>query len=156
MIERRRLLLGCAAGALLALPLAGLLAGCGRAAPADGPLAVRWGRDTCTRCQMVLSDRRFAAEVRGGPRHELYKFDDIGCAVAWLNEQPWSAEPATRIWVAALASQGEAPAWLDARRAHYQAGYSSPMGYNFGAVAAATPASLDFQAMRQQALARGY
>ena len=38
-------------------------------APEDvtGPGEVRWDRETCERCSMALSDRSFAAQVRGAP-----------------------------------------------------------------------------------------
>jgi copper chaperone NosL len=156
VISRRQLLRRGATGLLLATPLAAVLGGCGHGAANTGVVPVKWDRDTCTRCQMVLSDRRFAAEVRGGPGSLLFKFDDIGCAVSWLSAQTWGSEPATRIWVAALASRGASTEWLDARRAWYLSGQSSPMGYNFGALAAVAPAALDFDAMRRLALARGH
>ena len=152
----RRHLLQAAAGSVLAGPLTALLSACVRRAHEGGPEPVKLGRDACTRCQMLLSDARFVAEVRGGPRDALHKFDDIGCAVSWLAAQDWGQDPTVRIWVAARGSGAEAIEWLDARRAHYLPGYSSPMGYNFGAAATAAPDSLDFAAMRHAALNRGY
>ncbi|MFO1400636.1 MAG: hypothetical protein U1F06_07100 [Steroidobacteraceae bacterium] len=156
MNGRRWVLRHGAAGMLLATPLAALLAACGRGAPASGPAPVMLGRDACTRCQMLLSDPRFVAEVRGGPGAVLYKFDDIGCAATWLAAQPWGAEAATRTWVAALGSRAGAIEWLDARRAYYQPGHGSPMGYGYGASAAATPGSVDFATLQHAALTRGY
>jgi nitrous oxide reductase accessory protein NosL len=156
MNGRRRMLRHAAATALAATPLAALLASCGRGAPASGPVPVTLGRDQCTRCQMVLSDPRFVAEVRGGPGAALHKFDDIGCAATWLATQGWGAEAATRIWVAALGSRAGAIEWLDARRAFYLPGYGSPMGYNYGATATAAPGSVDFATLQHAALTRGY
>jgi nitrous oxide reductase accessory protein NosL len=156
MNGRRWVLRHGAAGALLATPLAALLAACSGAAPASGPVPVTLGRDSCTRCQMLLSDPRFVAEVRGGPGATLYKFDDIGCAATWLATQGWGAEAATRIWVAALTSRAGAIEWLDARRAFYLPGYGSPMGYNYGASATAAAGSVDFATLQHAALTRGY
>lgn len=117
-----------------------------------GMLPIKWDRDPCARCKMIISDRRFAAQVRGGPLQEAFKFDDIGCAMSWCDEKhkvhPWINDAATRFWVADAASQGQR--WLDARQAHYVAGARSPMGYDLLAQAHASPGSLDYSAMGQQ------
>ncbi|MBL8921382.1 MAG: nitrous oxide reductase accessory protein NosL [Myxococcaceae bacterium] len=96
----------------------------------DGPARVVWDRDVCKACSMVISDRHFAAQVRGGPKNAVAKFDDLGCMMKWLDQQPWADEPATRIWVTRQ-QDGE---WLDGRTARYVSGRTSPMGFNFGAV----------------------
>ena len=114
-------------------------------ADTDGPEPVKFDRDTCQRCGMIISDRLFAAEVRGGPRQKVSKFDDVGCAVAWLAAQPFAADPATRLWVS-RASNGT---WVNARAAHYVGGRTSPMGYGFGAVDPTEP-GVGFESMRQQ------
>ena len=44
----------------------------------EGPEEIRWGRETCAICGMIISDPRFGAEVRGGAERDLLKFDDIG------------------------------------------------------------------------------
>ena len=147
-MDRRRWLFRSAAFAVTATPLATLLTACGRGAGDEGPAEVHWGRDTCTHCGMVISDRRFAAQVRGGPQREARSFDDIGCALTWLGGQPWGRDAGVRVWVAALASEGESARWLDARRAQYVSGPQSPMGYNFGAQDAPAPGSLDFAALQ--------
>ena len=117
--------------------------------PNDGPAEVKWDRDACQNCSMVISERHFAAQVRGGPKGATAKFDDIGCAVKWLDKQPWAAEPATKVWVAQQADG----AWLDAKTARYVAGKTSPMGFNFGA--ASEGDGLTFEAMREQVRAIG-
>ena len=65
----------------------------------SGPEDIHWDRDVCELCKMLISDPKFAAEVRGGEKRKLYKFDDIGCAVNWLNDQPWAGDAETEIWV---------------------------------------------------------
>ena len=154
-MDRRRFLLDSAAAGFVLTPIAALLAACGRSTMPEGMAEIKWDRDTCVRCKMVLSDRRFAAQVRGGPKDENFKFDDIGCVAFWLKAQPWGNDAAARIWVADAGSRGNEVQWLDARRAWYLGGKSSPMGYNFGAVAAAQPGSLDFATMREHVLAKG-
>lgn len=115
---------------LLAALLAVLLPACG--GPETGPAEIHWDRDTCERCHMVLSDRHHSAQIRGGPeggRARVYKFDDIGCAVLWLEEQPWKDDPRTEIWV----NDHRDGQWIDARRAHYVTGQETPMDYGLGA-----------------------
>jgi len=135
-------------------------AGCGGDAGKwpSGMQPIKWDRDTCVRCNMVISDPRFAAELRGGEKNAAFKFDDIGCLVFWQRDKaaqhPWMAEPATRMWVADSTDMSGAT-WLDPRTAHYLGGRLSPMGYNFAAVRDAVPQSLTFTQMREQILAKG-
>jgi hypothetical protein len=154
MMSRRRLL---AAGFVLT-PLATMLSACGSNKEhwEAGMKTIRWDRDVCPSCRMVISDRRFAAEICGATNNAAFAFDDIGCAMIWLRDKaqdyPWSADPATRIWVADLASKRDNLIWLDAHAAHYVR-RTSPMGYNFGANAQAQTGAVDFQTMREQVLA---
>lgn len=116
-----------------------------------GPAAVTWDRDACQECGMVLSDRHFAAQVRGGPKRHAFKFDDIGCAVRWLEKQPWGNDEATRVWVA-RAKDGT---WLDARAARFIGGRHSPMGFGFAAIdsdgtSGNSDGGLSFAALRAQ------
>lgn len=130
--------------------------GCVKSPASNGWVDVKWDRDTCTRCRMVISDRRFAAEVRGGPQNDVFKFDDIGCAVFWLRDQSWADERSTRLWVVdATAPTVEPVSWLDGRTAQYTAGRISPMGYNFAASAKQQAQAVGFEEMRQRVLMRG-
>ena len=134
-MDRRRFIV---AGFALT-PLAAALSACGKSGPwPEGMAEIKWDRDTCVRCSMVISDRRFAAEMRGGGKDIVFKFDDIGCAM---------------FWVADAAGKGDK--WLDARKAHYSGGAMSPMGYNFSARAYAEAGSQSFDEMRQHVLAKG-
>lgn len=147
MIGRRQFLFGCAGGlaAGSALPLLG---GCApRAGGGAEPGAIKWDRELCTQCRMVLSDRRFAVQMQGGPENGHWNFDDIGCALTWLAARGWPAPQQPRLWVASLDSRGE-PRWLDARQARYITGHHSPMGYDFGAVEGSPPDSLGFEELR--------
>lgn len=152
--DRRRFLGRLAATGFVLTPLAAALSACSANGRwPEGMAEIKWDRDTCTRCSMVISNRRFAAEVRGGPNDAVYKFDDIGCAAFWLKSQAWARE--ARIWVADATGRGEAPSWLDARKAHYVGGKSSPMGYNHAAQALPQAGSLAFDEMVEHVLARG-
>lgn len=119
-----------------------LLSGC---APEEmtGPVEVRWDREVCTRCAMAVGDRHFAAQVRGAPAGtatRVYPFDDIGCAVVWLDAQAWKADPRTEVWVKDHLS-GE---WIDAHTASYVTGKLTPMGYGLGAQQATAGDGMDF------------
>lgn len=137
---------------LAGLALIPILPACNRD-PGHGPGEVHWDRDTCKRCGMAVSDRHYAAQIRGGPKREVFKFDDIGCALFWLQEQKiaWADAPETEIWVTDFRT-GE---WLEARKAHYLSGKTTPMAYGFAATAQPEAGSLDFTAMRAALLAKG-
>jgi len=146
-MERREFL---AAGMLLT-PLAAALAGCGKDGDwPEGMQPIKWDRDTCVVCNMVISDRRFAAEMRGGPKNIVFKFDDPGCIALWLADKaatyPWMRDSATKLWIADVTSRGAEVTWLAAAKAHYIT-KTSPMGFNFGAVAHPQAGSVDFPTM---------
>jgi hypothetical protein len=147
-----------AAGFLLS-PLVAALSGCKKEGWPAGMREIKWDRDTCSRCSMVISDRRFAAEIVGGPQDTVFKFDDPGCLAFWLKEKadkyPWLNDAATRLWLADFNSKNrDEMAWLEAKRAYFIS-RTSPMGYNFAAVGAPLAGALDFTDMRQHVLAKG-
>ncbi len=132
---------------LLSIPLSGCFG-----EPATGPAPVKWDRDSCEVCRMLISDRRFAAQLRGGKRHKAYKFDDIGELVHWLGKQSWKDDPKVEIWVRDLDSGTK---WLDGRKVRYLPDQHSPMNYGFGAVEDNRPGSLSFEDMAQKVRQRG-
>lgn len=111
--------------------------------PGTGPVSVKWDRDACERCRMVLSDRVHSAQVRGGPesgRKQVYTFDDIGCAVIWLDQQPWKDAKGVEIWV----NDHRDGRWIDARTAWYVPGKQTPMAYGLGAQDEPVAGALNF------------
>ena len=123
--------------------LAVSLAGCS-GDPGTGPVEVKWDRDTCVRCNMVLSDPAHSAQVRytpvDGSRSRVHLFDDIGCALLWLGQQPWRDERGVEVWV----NDHRDGAWIDARTAHYVRGRITPMQYGLGAQRDPAAGALDF------------
>lgn len=112
----------------------------------DGPLDPVWGKEPCAHCKMLVSDRVHAAQVSlGGER--LY-FDDIGCMALWLDVQEKRASEPVRAWVRDAAG----PGWLEARSARYASGARTPMDFGFEARSGGE--GVDFEAMREAALAR--
>ncbi len=157
--ERREFIARLGVGGFLLTPLASLLSGCRKGNWPEGMAEIKWDRNTCVRCNMVISDRRFAAEMRGGPTQTVFMFDDIGCLLFWMRDKaekyPWMNDPATQMWVADSDSKNrDEMRWLDPRQARYVS-KTSPMGYNFGAVASAQAGSIDFNEMSQRTLAKG-
>lgn len=147
---KRRILVGYG---LALTPLAALLSACtDEGTWPEGMVPFKWDRDTCTRCKMTISDRRFATQIRGGPNNMGFKFDDIGCATTWRAEKlkvhPWMTDASTHFWVAEFGGKGEQ--WIDARGAHYLSGKTSPMGYNYAAYAVAQAHTVGFDTMCQK------
>ena len=156
--HRRHFLGRLGVGGLFLTPLAVAISGCKKGDWPDEMVEIKWDRDTCVVCKMAISDRRFAGEVRGGPDKAVFKFDDPGCLAIWLHENAashaWLGNAGTRMWVADYNSKSrDAMNWIDPRRAYFIS-RTSPMGYNFAAVAAPLAGALDFTDMRQHVLAR--
>ncbi|MCL2830751.1 MAG: nitrous oxide reductase accessory protein NosL [Betaproteobacteria bacterium] len=142
-MHRRRFLL-LASSAVWGLPL---LSSCTRE-PSVGPVRIVWDRDTCEHCKMIISEKRFAAQIRN-PAMRVYKFDDFGCAVSFLKNQEWAAQPA-EFWVADMSNSGQ---WLDARQAHYLGGKTTPMGFGFGATTLTGAGIVSYEEARKAVLA---
>lgn len=142
---RRRDFLSSAASALV-LSLTG---GC--SGERKGPEAVKLGRDVCELCRMIISDVRYAAEIRGGARRKLVMFDDIGCAVQWVQGSPWKDAPDTEFWVM---DSRDGTTWLDARQAAYRPGAQTPMDFGFAAVAQGEAGTVPYAVMAEKVLAR--
>ena len=137
------------AGAVILLCL--VLAAC-TGGDRTGPVDIRWDQQSCERCAMSVGERLYAAQVRGAPAGEktrIFTFDDLGCAVIWLDKQPWKQDPRTEVWV----TDAHSGAWLDARQASFQTGHHTPMGYGLGAGSSAQNGALSFNEARDHILA---
>ncbi len=97
--------------------------------PVGEPRKVHWDRDMCERCKMVLSDRKFSAQVINPETGRKYMFDDLGCVILWFKEDKIAWSDKAIIWVNDVKS-GE---WIDARNAFYDTENITPMAYGFGA-----------------------
>jgi hypothetical protein len=125
-----------------------LLAACS-GEPPTGPVEVKWDRDQCERCRMVVSDPFHAAQIRqpaGQGRTKVYRFDDFGCAVIWLDKQSWRDLPGVEFWV----TDHRSGDWIDARKAVFAPGQVTPMEYGLGAQReAADGGGMDFAQARE-------
>lgn len=141
----RRQVLGLLPGAAAAAALGAC------ADKGTGPAEVRWGKENCAYCGMIVDDPRFAAQIRGGSKRKVWKFDDLGDAVLWLAKQPFADDPATEFWV----GDSDKGGWIDARTAWFLEGRKSPMAHNFGAVPDRRPGALDYAAWTRIIRERG-
>jgi len=111
---------------------------------------MHWDRDMCTRCQMAISERKFAVQIIDPQSNKVYKFDDLGCAVLWLDEEsiPWKEKAI--LWI----TDAKTGAWINARKAKYVDGAITPMSYGFAAYSENTlpkdAQSLDYVQVVQQ------
>lgn len=106
-----------------------LLAGCQEMDTSAGKL--RFDRDICERCKMIISDRNHALEVVYPKERRRYYFDDVGCLALWVrdNQISWLSE--ALIYVTD-SSNGR---WIEARSAAWVEGYITPMAFGYAAFA---------------------
>jgi len=89
---------------------------------------IRYGEETCHRCRMIISEKRFAAAYQTD-ENAMRKFDDLGCAVIHRTER---GERIKQFW----AYDYEETAWLDTAQVFFvrSAELLTPMGYGIVAV----------------------
>lgn len=90
---------------------------------------VHWDRDMCSRCVMVVSDRKNSAQVVDPKTNKKYMFDDIGCTILWFKEDKINWQESAIIWVTDV-NTGK---WIDARTAFYDTENITSMAYGFSA-----------------------
>jgi len=115
-----------------------LLAACDDLTRAAEPV---WDRQPCKHCHMLISDRRYAAQLVTQKNERLH-FDDPGCLAAYMDEH--SSEVA-RSWVH---MDGD---WVRTEDARFSRSDSSPMGYG---LLADRGGLIDFSAVMRTAMAR--
>jgi len=128
---------------LIIIPLLFLLIAC-EEEKTTGADKVRWDREICARCAMAVSDRNYSAQVRGGregKKSKLYKFDDLGCAVIWLDKQNWKGDARTEVWV----NDHRNGKWINAKTAWYVKMNNTPMDYGLGAQTEKAEGALNYE-----------
>ncbi len=105
-----------------------LLAGCG-VPRTDRPPVIRYGKDLCAECRMILGDKRFAAALVD-EAGELQKFDDIGCM---RMHQSHGGAAIKNFWVHDYATEE----WITGKDAFFMQTDKliTPMGYGIAAFA---------------------
>lgn len=94
-----------------------------------GVTEVHWDRDMCSRCVMVVSDRKNTVQVRNPNTSKTYMFDDIGCMILWFEEENIEWKDNSIVWITDVNS-GE---FIDAKVAFYDTNNVTPMAYGFSA-----------------------
>jgi len=126
--------------------LLSLLVSCSDRNEEQLPVDFVWDRVACEQCKMALSDHRYSAQViddRGKP----YYFDDIGCAILWLEGQPWRDK--ARVWV----NDFKTTEWIEASRANWTYGDpKTPMGYGFTATLASVENGMTYRKVEEMML----
>ncbi len=89
------------------------------------PETIYYGEDTCYRCNMIISDSKFASQYIESSK-PAKKFDDIGCMIKTIVEKKVD-ETNTHFFVVDYMS-GK---WIDALKAYYvwDKNIVTPMGY---------------------------
>jgi len=97
-----------------------LLAACANEPP--GPAPLEFGSENCRWCRMVISDRRFPAQLVA-PGHDPLFFDDVGCLAKYAAKNGVPGGAVT--WV----TDYKTSKWIRARGAEYHRcpGLASPM-----------------------------
>ena len=95
----------------------------------SGPAKIHWDRDMCSRCVMVVSDRKNTVQIKNPDTFKTYMFDDIGCTILWFDEENIEWADRAIIWITDV-DTGEL---IDARKAFYDTNNVTPMAYGFSA-----------------------
>ncbi|HLU25242.1 MAG TPA: nitrous oxide reductase accessory protein NosL [Longimicrobiales bacterium] len=95
------------------------------------PAHVHLGEDECAHCRMVITDRRFAAQLLTD-RGRAYLFDSIECLIAFTRS---GRVPDEQIHSLLVTDFSAADGWTDARTATYlrSPAVQSPMGSGLAA-----------------------
>jgi copper chaperone NosL len=89
----------------------------------------------------------------GGATDEaLVKFDDIGCAIHWLDNAKWSDAAIAEFWVM---DSEDGTTWLEARKAGFLGGRCLAMDYGHAAIRELRAGTIDYNRMKAAVLAMG-
>lgn len=98
-----------------------MLAGCTERVP--GPEEPIWGKQQCSHCAMLVSEKAPAAQLLTAEGKRRF-FDDLGCMVAF--EEREHPKVAAR-WVRTPADDG----WVDPATVKFSGGKVTPMDFGF-------------------------
>ena len=72
----------------------------------SGPEPIRFGKDACHFCKMIITDQRFGAELITD-KQKIYKFDDTHCVVSFLKSGDVSKTAIADIYLIDYSQQGQ-------------------------------------------------
>ena len=110
-----------------------ILLSCGKT-NASEMKTIHWDRDSCDRCNMLVSEKHFAVQVINSKTNKAYMFDDLGCAVLWFQEEEQDWMNSAKIWISDASNEN----FIDAKSASYTKGNLTPMAYGLSAYTKAT------------------
>ncbi len=105
-------------------------------AVSDNPEPVAWDQEACAECHMLISDRRFAAQLQTA-RGQTLNFDDPACLMTYVAHQ----HPSVR---AIYFRDSQSARWLKADHAGFVRSTDSPMGGGLRAVSLSTAEALGY------------
>lgn len=108
------------------------------------PIAIEAGKAECAQCKMTIAQARYSAQVTT-PNGVTNFFDDIGCLIHWFDSYGGDKN-ALALWV----YSEDTKKFVDARKAYYNEGEATPMGYGFAAYEIKKDGLFDFEAMKKK------
>lgn len=93
------------------------------------PEEIKYDREVCERCTMQVSDKFHSAQVVNPKTGEHFFFDDLGCALLWLEEKMFTWKDSAVIYFTDAIS-GK---WLDGKKAVLAHPFTTPMSFRVGA-----------------------
>ena len=88
--------------------------------------APKWDVQTCDRCKMLVSDKKFSAQVVNPTDGKHFFFDDLGCALMWLQGKEAKEWKDKALIYATDPRNGT---WLNIKENELVSGYVTPMAY---------------------------
>lgn len=110
------------------------------------PLEFKDNSVQCPQCHMYLMGKKHSAQIITRDL-KTHFFDDIGCAVLWLEEQKIELETVV-FWI----MSNDTNRYTDALKAFYSVNDTTPMHYGFGAYEQPKDGLIDFHEMRTRML----
>ncbi len=99
----------------------------------------------CSACKMEIEQLPYAVEIVNA-KGKTWFFDDMGCAVEWLEHQDFNKDAV--IWV----TTEDTLRWVNARKACYRRDASTPMGFGFAAQEHCNNHTVDYNTIRLKIL----
>ena len=110
------------------------------------PLAIKPNKLQDPQCKMTIKTQKHSAQVAFA-NGKTYFFDDVGCMVLWLYNQP-NQNIDKKLWV----FSEDTKKWIDAKKAYYKLGLHTPMHYGFGAFEKKCNNCMSFEEMKLKML----
>lgn len=112
------------------------------------PRKINYERDICAQCLMGIADSLWAVQSINSLGDVLW-FDDIGCLFEYMRTDNWKKfvnHQKVQIWVGNTQNGG----WIDAKKAYYNFGKHTPMGYGYSAVEKPNDSTFTFSQVQKR------